>query len=371
MKINYIRNLMASYMVIEQNEEPAAWEKEMIVHSNISGMIFADYVCENGQKQFWYDISGKQALDSFFESVHLNYGMLCMLLMGIYEMLGRLESFLLKPDGLLLRPECIFLDNDGKQVYFCYATEEERELPELFQELMEYLLAQLDHTDDAAVELAYGLYEQAVKEGFCLRELRNLLHMSYEQETEAAAGNHLPKAEENGREESVAANGVDEERKKKVPFIEIISGKIKQKIVEIREKLFLHRKKEVQEEAFVFAPEDEPERVQGRPTVLLSELTKTPEGVLRYEGNGEEGDLRIEELPYIIGSDAACAGYISSSTVSRRHAKITKKEDIYFIEDLNSSNGTYVGGELLNYRTKISLQKNEIVMFADEKFRFI
>lgn len=46
-------------------------------------------------------------------------------------------------------------------------------------------------------------------------------------------------------------------------------------------------------------------------------------------------------------------------------------DDIYFLEDLNSSNGTYVGGEPLNYKTKMSLQKNEVVLFADEKFRFI
>ena len=48
-----------------------------------------------------------------------------------------------------------------------------------------------------------------------------------------------------------------------------------------------------------------------------------------------------------------------------------KGELSFFIEDLNSSNGTRVGGELLNYKTGMSLQKNEVVMFADEKFRFI
>ena len=73
----------------------------------------------------------------------------------------------------------------------------------------------------------------------------------------------------------------------------------------------------------------------------------------------------------MIGSEPGCDGYIPSTTVSRKHARITQKDGIYFIEDLNSSNGTNVGGELLNYKTKMSLQKNEVVVFADEKFRFI
>lgn len=35
-----------------------------------------------------------------------------------------------------------------------------------------------------------------------------------------------------------------------------------------------------------------------------------------------------------------CDGVIPSGTVSRHHARITRKGEVYFIEDLNSSNGT-------------------------------
>ena len=46
-------------------------------------------------------------------------------------------------------------------------------------------------------------------------------------------------------------------------------------------------------------------------------------------------------------------------------------DTVYFMEDLNSANGTKVGGTLLDYKGKISLERNEIIEFADEKFRFI
>ena len=92
---------------------------------------------------------------------------------------------------------------------------------------------------------------------------------------------------------------------------------------------------------------------------------------MRYEGVGKCENLVITGEEYIIGSDEGCAGYIPSKTVSRRHARITRVEDIYFVEDLNSLNGTRVGGELLNYKTRVSLQKNEMIAFADQKFRFI
>lgn len=120
----------------------------------------------------------------------------------------------------------------------------------------------------------------------------------------------------------------------------------------------------------VFEPEEE-EHKSANPTVLLAGISQKPEGILCYEGTGGYSDLVIEKDNYVIGSAAECDGRIPSATVSRRHAKISKKGAVFFIEDLNSSNGTRVGGELLNYKTGMSLQKNEVVMFADEKFRFI
>ncbi len=125
-----------------------------------------------------------------------------------------------------------------------------------------------------------------------------------------------------------------------------------------------------EQEPFVFEPEEE-EHKSANPTVLLAGISQKPEGILRYEGTGGYSDLVIEKDNYVIGSAAECDGRIPSATVSRRHAKISKRGTVFFIEDLNSSNGTRVGGELLNYKTGMSLQKNEVVMFADEKFRFI
>jgi len=41
-------------------------------------------------------------------------------------------------------------------------------------------------------------------------------------------------------------------------------------------------------------------------------------------------------------------------TVSRKHAKIYKESTGWYIEDLNSANGTYVNGKRINSKTKIN-----------------
>jgi DNA-binding winged helix-turn-helix (wHTH) protein len=47
----------------------------------------------------------------------------------------------------------------------------------------------------------------------------------------------------------------------------------------------------------------------------------------------------------IIGRDPRCAIWIDVSGVSRRHARITRTGDRAALEDLDSSNGTFIGGQ--------------------------
>lgn len=382
MEIHYIRKMMTSHMVVEQMGELTEWEEQMIAHVAVEGILFGACVRENEKNSLWYDITGKQSLDMVLESGEAGYALLCRILTGIYEAVESIENILLQADGLLLVPECILLDYRTEQIYFCYYPGSTKRVTEAFAELMEYLLTRLDHGDERVVELAYGVYERASKGDGGLRELKQLLRMPYEQEEseqesgeedfmepETGAGEVKSEADIRGAE---ATPGIIAWLKTLPGF----SGISDWKQFFQRKRLFGRgearaRRREPEEETFVFEPEEEAVQPVTRPTVLLAELARQPEGILRYEGKGTCEDLVITGTSYVIGSEPGCAGYIPSATVSRKHARITRTEDIYFVEDLNSSNGTYVGGELLNYKTKVSLQKNEIVIFADEKFRFI
>ncbi|MCL2625762.1 MAG: FHA domain-containing protein [Cystobacterineae bacterium] len=51
--------------------------------------------------------------------------------------------------------------------------------------------------------------------------------------------------------------------------------------------------------------------------------------------------MRIEGDEFIIGRGKTCDCVIESNRVSRQHARITREGDTFFLEDLNSSNGTF------------------------------
>lgn len=365
MKIEYVRNLNASYMIMEQKGELTAWEKDMVLHNHIEGILFAESTGENSVSQLWYDITGKQALDVLLETANLGYELLYGILSEIYNMSEKLEALLLETGDLLLTPETIFIDYRTKQISLCYYPGNEKKLQESFGKLIEFLLTKLDHKDEAAVKLAYDLYEQTRLEGYSLLASFQKIRMPYPKE-------EVPK-EEADKSLSIQEDEIDHCGLLKEKGISGIDWKIIcVNWIEKLKTLFSKKisLKQTKEEPFVFMPEMEGEK-SAHPTVLLSELSRKPEGILKYEGRNRKEDFVLDKFPYLIGSDKSCEGHIPSETVSRRHARITREEDVYFIEDLNSSNGTSVNGELLNYRVKMSIQKNDMIIFADEKFRFI
>ncbi len=61
---------------------------------------------------------------------------------------------------------------------------------------------------------------------------------------------------------------------------------------------------------------------------------------------------------------------ISAEGVSRLHARIIRQEDRYFIEDLNSTNGTFLNESELEYHQPQELSKNDRIRFGVEEYVF-
>ncbi|HAP02876.1 MAG TPA: hypothetical protein DCQ87_02425 [Lachnospiraceae bacterium] len=96
------------------------------------------------------------------------------------------------------------------------------------------------------------------------------------------------------------------------------------------------------------------------------------QGVLIYDGKGEEQNHYINGSSFRIGSqENDNEAVLHSKVVSRHHAMITKSGSSFFIEDLNSTNGTYVNGTLLPYRDKVKLKKMDQIVFADVAYHII
>ena len=362
-QFSYYRNIHASHMILTPALEGEPWEKEMLWRNRPGELILPEYNSRNGQTQLWYDITGKQAVDMLAELSDISYEIFIKICEAVVAMAEVLDGLLISPDILLLRPESIFFDNQTENVSFCCYFGNEKEIGKSFHELLEYLLAKLDHKNVNGVQTAYELFEYTRMDGYCIAEIKKILR-------KAEYTEDVPEkiTETVWKEEESEYMSIPVENKKK-GILRLWQQKEQNIFGRIRKLLQGGKIPEKKVEPFVFEPEPEINMHQQNPTVLLADLPKKEYGILKYEGNGTCSELSIDHTPYIIGSELDCDGVIPSGTVSRHHARITRKGEVFFIEDLNSSNGTMVGGELLNCRVKMSLQAQETVMFADEKFR--
>ncbi len=96
-----------------------------------------------------------------------------------------------------------------------------------------------------------------------------------------------------------------------------------------------------------------PDRPAGRASVKPSR-TKRKARLVLAEGAGRRKqaswDLTGET---IIGRATECAVSIDDEFASSLHAKVYQTEGRYYVEDLGSTNGTYVNGRRIHYPTEL------------------
>jgi pSer/pThr/pTyr-binding forkhead associated (FHA) protein len=92
-----------------------------------------------------------------------------------------------------------------------------------------------------------------------------------------------------------------------------------------------------------------------KPTKAPARRRGAPTHVLVTEGanSGERADL--EQAPILIGRGNDAAIRLDDDYVSTRHARIAASGDQWFVEDLGSTNGTYIGSVRITQPTTISL----------------
>ena len=100
----------------------------------------------------------------------------------------------------------------------------------------------------------------------------------------------------------------------------------------------------------------------------LVQENKTKELYLKHMTNQQER-VKIEHSSLVIGSmREGCDYIISQIGVSRMHAKIMKKQDGIYLLDLNSRNGTYLNGELIQSGKDYKIEEGDCIAFAQSEY---
>jgi pSer/pThr/pTyr-binding forkhead associated (FHA) protein len=81
----------------------------------------------------------------------------------------------------------------------------------------------------------------------------------------------------------------------------------------------------------------------------------TPTAVAIVEGGNKGEMIPLDKAPLLIGRGNDAAIRLDDDYVSTRHARIASSGDQWFVEDLGSTNGTYIGSARITQPTTLTM----------------
>lgn len=462
MRTEYKRDINGNYLVLYETEEPdtSSYQVRMLVGNIVPSVLKCKVQGIDGQFMVCFDITSKQSVATLYEEKKIGYEDLRMILGGFVQGMEEMSEYLLNPGNLVVKPEYMYVDLEKRQLYFCYLPGYEEDVRQKFQELTEYILPRLDHEDQKAVMLGYGVYRRALEDTFHLEYVKKELYQEREISGEKNPDVKLPEEKIDNsapvlpeepqkvpesdleflwREEPEKNFGVSpkssfSKTKKclwkiileccaggmailvlsvlkmlgylpRISLIEILggillfmgtamvvtfvysirkreteSGQMEENRMEEKKdkKSFssipLNTKTEMSEKKESPAEEELSSLEQGyfgETTLLSSSKAAGPASLVSREP-GELATIYLKEDLTVIGKMATASdAVIDLPTVSRMHAKIRKRDQDYYLTDLNSRNGTAVNGKLLKADEEYCLQDQDEVDFAQARYVFL
>lgn len=425
MEITYKREMKHNYMIIKGEGDQSGYAEKMLAGNHIEGLLKFRVKLTDNEKQYYYEITSRQPLKRLLSSKNVKSAEISRLILGISQVLEKIDAYLLSEEQILMDPEYIYTDPETGEFGLCLVPGYHGDFPAALTKLLQYLLGKVDHQDKESVVLAYSLFQESQKENYGMKDLLKLLYP-------INGGNETEKEQEADTLEITATENENGENGKEEPAV--ILKKKKQKswyqlfflpaglaglygwggwdalyagwmwiagieivIIAITMLSWNKRSGEEPEKEQVSQktleinswhmdfeekpPEETYENVMQKPvfsssfndenTVLLAK-TENKKGFHKLVSlQPERPDILLEYYPFIIGKQEGIADYVlAKDTVSRLHVRLDEQEGRYMLTDLNSTNGTVVNGILLDNNACVELSPGDEVYIADTAYRF-
>ena len=96
-------------------------------------------------------------------------------------------------------------------------------------------------------------------------------------------------------------------------------------------------------------------KARSKPTKPAKPRRGEPTQVVILDGSNQGDVVPLSQAPLLIGRGTDAAIRLDDDYVSTRHARIASSGDQWYVEDLGSTNGTYLGSSRITQPTAIQL----------------
>ena len=355
-----VNEVSGNYLLITANEQNiSGYELKMFEYNNIKGFLPISVVRINNMVTYQYRIMQCESLVKKYGSQTFSVADIKNIFSEITLLVHRAEDYLLNIDSVLLNPEYIFIN--GEELLFCYFPSCGQSFSRSVRELMEYILERLDHSDQQNVMMAYGLYQKILKNNFTMDSLMEDMFLDNpEKENTMVIGQSEIKKD---------VKMTNEQDKTEKNNLEVFSLE-----EELEAELSKENKKEKKKRGKLFSWMSRGNKLpQNNGAMVLAENTSYGAtqilNVKKLVNINGGADIVLSTFPIRVGSSATESDCILENVmVSRNHAVITMECGGYYIEDLDSTNGTFINGSRIPPYEPVLIKEGDQIHFANEKF---
>lgn len=413
----YVRGLKNNYVRIRELSLPDERKYQYCImkRGGITGLLSFEIRYIDSDAYMYYDITSRQNLTTLYSKKPLDRNWVISFFTSMKRIKDEAVRFLLDPGNLIWNPSNIFQDlKTGKfgYLYVPYLDEDNG-----MAEMMDFMVSHIDYSDDELVKCVYSVAEQYKSGGDVylsdkvysdisglglygeVKQVSETLEVS---ESKAGNGDSTDLASEKiilsetGKESGKDMDVVYAQAEKignafKAPDerpLRLKPGSSKdagsKRAVGLKE-FFLRKKtkdKKFREEYDFGYGTDMEAAVAEEPVYSDSDSHEENEGTVFVELPREESSHRLmsetgrimhvmSENPCVIGKkEDEVDLFIDDEGVSRMHARIFKSGEDYYIEDLNSTNGTFKNGLRLKPYEQRKLSAGDELKLAARKIIF-
>lgn len=394
MEYRFKRDLKNSFMIAKATFDDMGYEKDILMYNDIDILVPFHTVSINNEMQVWYDITGLVSLKDYLMQQGITLDLIRKVLVYLKIAIDETERYLIDVNHLIIDANTIFVVKNNSEWKLMLIYYPDNEDGSSLDKLTEFLM---ENADDKLMDTCIRLYDESLN-GVGIDGLISIIDEDRDCEEVAVSVEEDDEEEEERLFEPVDDGGDIFEEEEEPTLIDkikdIILSRIKgenddsKSLLEFKKnvpkverfkksKRNKNRRNELSED-FIY----EPDQQIYEPTVLLTSLDDNENNMssrprkmiveLQYMGDNKKDNIKITKDVFLLGSSKeGNDGVIDSPVVSRYHARIRREGRGIYIEDLNSTNGTSVNGELLGYQQKVEIKSGDEIMFADECYKIV
>ncbi|MBQ9199141.1 MAG: FHA domain-containing protein [Lachnospiraceae bacterium] len=397
-----------------------AYQFRMLEDNNITGIIKPVISKADDHVYLRFPINSLFVLDKYFIKEKPDIRILKALLADLLECINVTESYLLNPSDLVLSPEYMLWDEQNKKINLICVPLYNKEIKNQMKNFMEYIMQVFDYkSPDGIVEL-HRMYELISYENLGIGEIIKSLDKMQEKQSSFYDEKYYPEDktgfdnEQLSLKTDIAIKERDEDSTRDNYIHEILvaincaavilSGagyfisdrsnflltsffilmlllilnitiyflkKEKEEEIDMDVSMeeFRSMRNEVYDNQSIESQACDNSKMNNKSYDMIPERRKNYKLIPLNDGMLEPLVVSSDKEELVIGrGKRECDYRLDKEQISRIHACISVKDRYIYIEDKNSTNGTYVNSIKLKAYEKIKINAGDIVRLANEEF---